>query len=339
MADGSVCDDGAACNVGETCQSGVCTGNPMDCSGAGDQCNTASCDSLGLEGNCDVITPLADGTTCDDGTPCTAAGCQAGSCVFSFNSAEVPINLDVDAITNAVTRDITFIITTCGVSLDARTLPVATDGLEPATLVLSNVNSDADWIAVVEGHTLRRLAPLSFTSCTAPVDLTSASTSELRSGDFYTAQIAKDNLVDITDFSILAVNFNTPIDPSLGSGADATGDAIQGTADFAAIQINFFAVGAPQDGCLSRKGRIDHVLQDADRIVPERQLTGEVPRSRIAVERLSLEGVERADLTGDGVIDTADIRLFARLHHLPLTPRFERLLDRLESPRKEHVGD
>jgi hypothetical protein len=40
--------------------------------------------------------------------------------------------------------------------------------------------------------------------------------------------IAKDNLVDITDFSNLAANFNGSIDPSLDTGADATGDGLQG---------------------------------------------------------------------------------------------------------------
>ncbi|UCC30747.1 MAG: hypothetical protein JSU86_00420, partial [Phycisphaerales bacterium] len=73
--DGTPCDDEDACNVGETCQAGICTGGgPPDCSEAGDQCNTASCDTVGEEGNCDTMTPLAEGTPCDDGDPCTGTG-------------------------------------------------------------------------------------------------------------------------------------------------------------------------------------------------------------------------------------------------------------------------
>ncbi|MGB2984255.1 MAG: hypothetical protein WBE26_00085 [Phycisphaerae bacterium] len=82
VTDGTVCDDTDACNIGETCQSGACTGGSApDCSGAGDQCNTASCDPAGAEGNCDTLTPITDGTTCDDGNACDLGEtCQAGVC-------------------------------------------------------------------------------------------------------------------------------------------------------------------------------------------------------------------------------------------------------------------
>ena len=45
-ADGKPCDDGDACTVDDTCLGDVCVGgDPVDCSGAGDECNDASCDS------------------------------------------------------------------------------------------------------------------------------------------------------------------------------------------------------------------------------------------------------------------------------------------------------
>jgi len=82
VANGTVCDDGNACNVGETCQAGVCTGGGTpNCTAAGDQCNTASCDLAGAEGNCDTLTPIADGTACDDGDSCNfGETCQGGVC-------------------------------------------------------------------------------------------------------------------------------------------------------------------------------------------------------------------------------------------------------------------
>ena len=82
VAGGTVCDDGDACNVGETCQAGVCAGGTApNCSAAGDQCNTASCDPLGPDGNCDTLTPVADGTSCDDGDACNVdEACQGGVC-------------------------------------------------------------------------------------------------------------------------------------------------------------------------------------------------------------------------------------------------------------------
>ncbi len=76
------CDDGDACTVGEVCGGGACGGGAApDCSGAGDQCNSAACDPGGADGNCDVATPLVDGTTCDDGSACNVGEvCTAGAC-------------------------------------------------------------------------------------------------------------------------------------------------------------------------------------------------------------------------------------------------------------------
>jgi hypothetical protein len=81
-ADGAICDDGDACNVGETCQTGVCAGGTApDCSALGDQCNVASCDPAGIDGNCSLVTSLFDGTPCDDGMFCTVNdSCTGGAC-------------------------------------------------------------------------------------------------------------------------------------------------------------------------------------------------------------------------------------------------------------------
>ena len=80
--EGGTCDEGDVCDMGETCQSGVCTGEgPPDCSGAGDQCNTASCDPAGAEGNCDALTPVPDSTPCDVETCTDGETCQGGVCM------------------------------------------------------------------------------------------------------------------------------------------------------------------------------------------------------------------------------------------------------------------
>lgn len=83
--EGADCDDRNECTIGETCQSGVCTGGaPPDCPGG--PCHVASCDPNGAEGNCDILTPVPEGTPCGDSsdTPCdnpdtcdSSGSCQA----------------------------------------------------------------------------------------------------------------------------------------------------------------------------------------------------------------------------------------------------------------------
>lgn len=79
---GTACDDANPCTVDDSCQGGVCApGSPPVCVGEGDQCNTASCDINGAEGNCDTLTPIANGVSCDDDDPCTVGeSCQGGEC-------------------------------------------------------------------------------------------------------------------------------------------------------------------------------------------------------------------------------------------------------------------
>ncbi|MDO8630862.1 MAG: hypothetical protein Q7R41_10245, partial [Phycisphaerales bacterium] len=91
VIDGTPCDGGNVCTIGETCQGGVCTGGaPPDCSAAGDQCTVASCDPNGTDGNCSILTPVADGTPCDDGRACTDDACGAGTCTSTPSPAGSP---------------------------------------------------------------------------------------------------------------------------------------------------------------------------------------------------------------------------------------------------------
>lgn len=77
-----VCDDGDACTL-DSCRDGVgCVATPLDCPAA--TCTVARCDpTRGCVGD-----PAPDGTSCDDGDPCTGEVCVAGAC------AATPIGCD-----------------------------------------------------------------------------------------------------------------------------------------------------------------------------------------------------------------------------------------------------
>ena len=320
------CDDGNACTA-DTCNAGSCL-NSVESAGTVCRASAAPCDATetcdGVSITCPVDGLEPDDTPCDDGVACTDATCQAGTCVFADDTGQIIVNVEVDVINTGVTRTLDFLITNCGGSFNAKTASVVFDGTGFGTRVLSNINADADWIAVREGHTLRRLAPLSFLSCAATVDLTGINA--LVSGDFQDgAAISQDGLCDITDFSVLARVFNTGVVASSGIGADATGDGTQGATDFAAIQVNFFSVGEAVAACPASLdvGRV--------RVIGLGDVTQAVPLSAIPVDALPMIGAEAADLNGDGMVDASDIREFARRHNLPLSRSFERTLSRLES--------
>lgn len=84
------CDDGDPCTISHACVSGACTaGLPVDCSNSGSACTVASCDPSGAPGNCDILTPVADGTSCDDGAFCTVEdACMKGLCAGSLRSCD-----------------------------------------------------------------------------------------------------------------------------------------------------------------------------------------------------------------------------------------------------------
>src|SRR4029077_9512093 len=76
--DTTACDDGLFCTVNDICIAGTCHGSSRDCSDAGDQCHSGTCDEAAAQ--C-VATPLPDGTSCNDGDACTRTDtCQGGAC-------------------------------------------------------------------------------------------------------------------------------------------------------------------------------------------------------------------------------------------------------------------
>ncbi len=340
--EGLGCDDTLFCTVSDTCLSGACVGSARDCSAFDDQCNTGVCNE-GLstceaqaanEGlGCDDGLFCNDGETCqagactgggptdcDDSDPCTADSCNETLNVCeASNLVEVDVTLELEGLGTAVVRDVTFVMTDCGVLTDTRTEPVAFDGAGLGAITLTDVDPAMLSISAVEGHTLRHVLPLSFVACVATADFTGAD--RLLAGDFHTASVPKDNFVDISDFAIVSANwleFVDDCDGDLGTpdaqctqGADATGDGLQSLPDFSAVLVNFFLVGDDEDLC------------------PE-PIAGNGPRSMISVNDLKLEKYLRADLNRDAIIDARDMAEFARRYKLRLTRSEAHKLQELE---------
>jgi len=221
-----------------------------------------------------------------------------------------------------VTRTVTFITTDCVTSHQETIAVDVTFTANPVTIVLPGIDTTADWIQAREGHTLGTLLPLQFgVDCSATVSFTGDN--HLRSGDFSNPpSVLQDDLVDIVDFAILAIYWNDPVDPNLGSLADATGDGWQGTGDFPVIQINFGQISDPPSGCGT-------LAQQQNQMVPE--VAVEPLAVRMPVAALGIPGAPAADLDGDGWIGPEDIRRFAAQHRLVLRPDFRARLARLEA--------
>ncbi len=230
---------------------------------------------------------------------------------------ELVVHIEIDALGTAVTRDVTFDISDCTTPVDTRVESVSFDPTGLGSITLTNVSPNATWVAVSEGHTLRRLLPVTMVDCAATVEVTGSAT--LVSGDFYTTAVPKDNFIDISDFAILSAHWlqgvdgcdgdpGTP-DGNCSEGADANGDGIQGSADFSALVVNFFQAGQAESGCVSPAG-------------------GLRPQLSAAVSDLEVKGAALADVDRNGIVDIHDMRAFAARERLPLT---NEALDRLDA--------
>ncbi len=264
----------------------------------------------------------------------------------------ITINLTVEGLNGNTTegapvadRSVRFNLTTCPGIVDTRIETVSfvrTGSNGAATVTLTNVNADATWLSIVEGHTLRRLVPIDLSG-----DNSDTVTVTLIAGDFHTATVAQDNFVDIVDFSILASRWNTVVSDCGGGnpedcsmGADANGDGIQTTADFTAIQINFLTIGDPMNGCAFlapplADGTATSPLMTILRLLTPDKKAPTAPRGRASIDVAELRAIDAvavaADLDGNGVIDGRDIRAFAVQNGLTLLPEFEIKLQQIES--------
>lgn len=123
------CDDGLFCNGVEICDAGVCVaGSAVDCSGLDDQCNAGICDEPSAQ--C-VASPLAAGTSCDDGDSCTSpdtcdgAGSCSGAniCAAGPNLSTVSLTSGAGWSTVALGTSYTSMVVVCAPSYEGATVP------------------------------------------------------------------------------------------------------------------------------------------------------------------------------------------------------------------------
>lgn len=282
----------------------------------------------------DLCVTVTDSITCSGAADCMTI--TVGGCITA--------NIDIQGLTaGTVTRDVEFLITSCPSGSELRAIgvtftPNLIDGVGSATVVLKDVDLSAQWLAVREGHTLRRVAAVDLSATNEDaVNLTDETV--LLAGDFHTISTPQDDIVDIIDFAILAARFNTIVsDCVTGSpadcsfGADMNGDGQQGTVDFTALQINFFKLSDALQDCAPSSplpGRKPGRFNEAEVNAQSSPLVDGLrpPRSSIStVELRSLvPAADTADLTGDGVVDVRDMVSFAQRHGLPVTPDIRKM--------------
>ena len=135
--DNTTCTDYDPCTLNETCQSGSCKGSvPVSCPIGTEpedmQCNAFACNSVtSTPGALCLATPLANGTSCEDGINCTANDqCVNGTCMSG-----PPVDIDDN---NACTND------TCdeaGGGVPVNT-PITCDDGDPCTVDCCNATGD-----------------------------------------------------------------------------------------------------------------------------------------------------------------------------------------------------
>jgi hypothetical protein len=134
------CEDGNLCTsltgtpqTLDHCEFGVCTGVPVDCSGAGDQCNVGICDPG--TGNCEQDPLPKNGDPCDDDLFCTLTDtCQNGQCIGNGDPCP-PSDIcdeDSDQCLTTTSTTTTIPITTTSVPTTTTTEPTTTT-TEPTT--------------------------------------------------------------------------------------------------------------------------------------------------------------------------------------------------------------
>lgn len=88
---GTSCTDGLRCTQMDACLAdGGCSGKAVSCEQSADQCRVATGVCVEADGGC-FFANLPNGSTCDDGNPCTRSdSCNAGSCQSGALVACVP---------------------------------------------------------------------------------------------------------------------------------------------------------------------------------------------------------------------------------------------------------
>jgi len=98
--------------------------------------------------------------------------------------------------------------------------------------------------------------------------------------------------------------------------------------------VNYFKVGEAVDGCAVTAG--SDLLGETEIISLDPVLIDTQPRLRssVAVSSLEFPDAQRADINGDGIVDSADILAFAEKYNLRLLPSFRAKLAKLERIEK-----
>jgi|GEM_PF-5771610 len=237
--------------------------------------------------------------------------CTFDVTVLAFN--DLIVSVEIQGIDTAVTRCIKFTFTNCTTS---NSEVIYRDVGFDAAGVATNVPFDDlpcefgpfDCVTAEDVlHTLQvRLdsAPdFGIVGTQYVADFTGVN--RLTTADYY-----NDDLIDISDFGVMIVEWgacydsepdtvcdgNTPCayTPPTGFHADANGDGTMDVSDFNPISANFLMTGDP-DCCVRGDGG------------------GDEPRDAITVQELREMGVHNArvaDLNGDGWIDMTDVELF-----------------------------
>lgn len=261
------------------------------------------------------VMGLGNGDTFASGQP-TQITCQAtdscgnmSQCSFTVtvsNFNEVFVDVEFEGVDPSVfTRCVTFGLSNCGTGQPVEFVPrqiAITNGAATGVSVLVPCGAYDCMTARDTLHTLRSTAQdFSDDGKTYSATFTGDPSA---GGDWLTGGNLNDDLfVDIVDFGVFALQFNTFVGASTDCftpfpHSDINGDGMVGAADFTFFQQNF-SVGSDPDCCEASP------LQFSD---PSRE-----PIMRISVRELVTMGLSdlvRSDLNNDGWLDVQDVAAF-----------------------------
>lgn len=295
---------------------------------------------LAVPGTYDLCVTVSDAVSCIGMEDCMSI--TVGGCITA--------NLDIQGLVSGpVTRSVQFDIMSCPGGTESRMVsvdftPDLMNGVGAGTVVLKEINPFAQWLAVREGHTLRRVASVDLSSGNED-SVNFADETSLVPGDFQTATIAQDDIIDIIDFAILAARYGTavsdcesgdPADCSLG--ADVNGDGAQETVDFTALQINFFKVSDALQSCAPAAPQPGRKLEPL--VNAQMEASSAMPRAdglpvgrrsiTISSLRVLLPVADLADRNGDQIVDIRDVVRFGDEHGLQVEPRLRQMSQELQ---------
>ncbi len=176
-------------------------------------------------------------------------GCRgAGEIELEFGSFVIWVDVELEAVRSAVSRTVQVSYGGCKRDTESFESALEVDASGAGRLMLETPEPGIEWIAVQEGHTLKRRRPIVFDECGfGQVDMTGPH--RLLAGDLQSETFAQDNRIDVNDYAILSARWGQKVNPADGLGGDVNGDGVQDTSDFTAILINQLAVGDEDGTC------------------------------------------------------------------------------------------